>query len=212
MAPLNLSETLEIPNFSLSELTNISFGEYMEIIQPLLFFVVGIALYSIFIFTFYKFMARRDVVGKFHDTSKYEEGLSKLIDFLMYILRNLILTPLFVFFWFFVMVMLVAFLTKNPTTNSVLITSISLVAAIRIAAYYNRNLAEDLAKMLPFVLLGVFLVDASYFSLETSLSVLLKLPQLWKILVYYMLFVIAIEFILRIMHGAASLLVKREED
>ena len=52
-----LTET--IPEITLS---NFSILEYYQAIQPLLFFVLGVTVYSIFIFKFYRFLSRRDII------------------------------------------------------------------------------------------------------------------------------------------------------
>jgi len=211
MVSLNILETIGINNLSFTELTNITLQEYFGIVKPVMFFVIGIAIYSLFIFHFYRFLARRDVLGL--ELSKTPHSFIGFVGWavkaLLYALEYLILTPLFVFFWFFVLGVLMILLSRNPSANSILITSVALVAAIRITAYYNQNLSQDLAKMIPFALLGIFLVDASFFSLENSISVAKQIPLLLNSLVYYLAFVIALELVLRIIYGIYSLILKK---
>ena len=54
--------------------------------------------------------------------------------------------------------------------------------------------------MMPFALLGVFLVDMSSFSLDNSLETLKQLLGLWREIAYYLGFVIALELVLRVFH------------
>jgi len=75
----------------------------------------------------------------------------------------------------------------------------ALVASVRVAAYYKEELSVDLAKMLPFALLGVFLVDISFFSVEHSKSILFSIPQYSETILYYLIFTIVLEFLLRIL-------------
>jgi hypothetical protein len=91
------------------------------------------------------------------------------------------------------------------------LVSIALVSAIRVAAYYSEDLSRDLAKMLPFALLGIYLVDQSYFEFEVSLELLKSVPEYWRLLVYYFAFIIALEFVLRILHNIVSLLRGKQE-
>jgi hypothetical protein len=72
------------------------------------------------------------------------------------------------------------------------------LSPIRITAYYNEDLSRDLAKMLPFALLGVYVVDLSYFSFPASLDALLRAFNQWESITYYLMFVVGLEFILRI--------------
>ena len=76
--------------------------------------------------------------------------------------------------------------------------SIAVVSAVRIAAYYDEDLSRDLAKILPFALLGIFLIDLSYFSLPATLETLRETVAQWRIMAYYLAFAIALEFVLRI--------------
>ena len=76
----------------------------------------------------------------------------------------------------------------------------ALVASIRVTAYYNEALSTDLAKMFPFALLAIFLVDMSFFSYQGSLITIKQFPLMWKQLIYYLGFTIALEFLLRILN------------
>ena len=204
---INISSIPEVSKASFAELSSISFNEYYEIIKPLMFFIIGITIYSIFIFKFYRFVSKRDVLEL--KLNKYSEAyggfFEKIVKLFFYILENLILIPLFIFFWFVVVAATLLILSKSSTPNQILLIAISLVAAIRIAAYYNENLSQDLAKMIPFALLGIYLVDASFFSIEGTLEIARQIPSLWKISVYYLLFVVILEFTLRIIHAIFNL-------
>ena len=203
MAAINISSIPEISRASFAELSNITSMEYFDIVKPLLVFVIGITIYSVFIFKFYRFIARRNVfeLGLNKYSEAYEGFFETIATWFFYVVENLILIPLCIFFWFVVIAAALLILSKSTTPNQLLLVSISLVAAIRIASYYNENLSQDLAKMIPFALLGIYLVDASFFSIGQTLEIAKQIPSLWKISVYYLLFVVALEFILRIVYG-----------
>jgi len=55
-----------------------------------------------------------------------------------------------------------------------------------------------LAKMLPFALLGVFLIDISFFTFETIPATLLSIPSYYNVILYYLIFTILVEFVLRV--------------
>jgi len=65
--------------------------------------------------------------------------------------------------------------------------------------------------MLPFALLGIYLVDQSYFEFEVSLELLKSIPEYWTLLVYYFVFIIALEYVLRILYNIALLFRKKQE-
>jgi len=170
-----------------------------SLLQPLLYYTIGIAIYSVFIFKFYRFIARKDIFNL--DLNQYNTAgiafFRKLIRIIYYIIEYILLFPIFAFFWFGILTALLAFLSKNQNLDNILLVSVAVVCAIRITSYYNEDLSKDLAKMLPFALLGVFLVDVSYFSFSDSITLLKTIPSIWEVLVYYMAFIFLLELVLR---------------
>ncbi len=195
---------LTTPNFSL--------GEAITETKPLLIFIVGMAIYSVFVFKFYQFLARKDIfkirLQKYADSSL--GTLQRFFSWILYVIEYLLLFPLFVFFWFSVLTLIISFLSKNQDFGNIMLVSMALVAAVRITAYYKEDLSRDLAKMLPFALLGVFLVDISFFSLETSLATINTAPSFTKTIFYYFVFVVMLEFVLRIAHGIVHQIMPRK--
>ena len=114
-------------------------------------------------------------------------------------------------FWFAILAVFLGFLGKNQTTESILLVSVALVSAVRVAAYNNEDLSKDLAKMLPFALLGIYLVDQSYFELSVSFDLLTRIPENWILLIYYFAFIIILELVLRILLNIISLIRKKKE-
>ncbi len=115
--------------------------------------------------------------------------------------KHIFFLPILIFFWFVVLSVILAFLSKEQGAQIVLLLSIALIATIRVMAYYNEDLSKDLAKMLPFALLGIFLVDISFFSIDSSIASLSQIPALWNIMIYYLIFLIILEFVLRLLFG-----------
>ncbi|MFH1400591.1 MAG: hypothetical protein ABIH41_03665 [Nanoarchaeota archaeon] len=180
---------------------NFSVAEAWEVMRPLSLFVAGMVVYAVFVFKFYRFVARKDIfrLQFFQDRTAEGTAVGSFLGLLWYFLEYLLFFPILVFFWFFVITLLLAFLARNQSIQSVLLLAMALVSAVRITAYYSEDLSRDLAKMLPFALLGVFLVDISYFSLASSMELIKQIPAYWKILVYYLFFVMGLEFILRVL-------------
>jgi len=92
-------------------------------------------------------------------------------------------------------------LARNLDTNSILITSISLISAIRVASYYNEDLAKDLAKLFPFAILAIFLLDPSFFSIEQIIQKIFELPVFFILGLRFIVFVILLEWILRFIYS-----------
>jgi len=188
-------------------------NQIYPILKPLLLFVLGMVVYSVFIFKFYRFVARKNIFKL--NLSQYNTSqhpfLKKFVGAVFYVVEYVLLFPIFTFFWFAVLTALLTFLAKESGIENILLVSVAVVGAVRVTAYYNEDLSKDLAKMLPFALLGVFLVDISFFSFNTSIETLKTIPQHISLIVYYLVFVIVLEFVLRILHGLFRFFVPEKE-
>lgn len=196
--------------YSLS--SSLSFSEYVTMLKPLVLFILGMVVYSVFIFKFYRFLARKDIFSinlEKYSTSKHK-FIRKGVSVLLYMLKHVLIFPLFVFFWFGILFSLLVFLSKTQTVDTIMLIAMSIVAAVRITSYYNEDLSKDLAKMLPFALLGIFLVDISYFNINTSIEKIMQIPSMWKTLIYYMVFVISLELVLRVLYSIKRAIIKNE--
>ncbi len=145
----------------------LSLDQANEVLVPAAAFVGGIGVYALFIFEFYRFLARRDIFKV--DFSRGSQAknlwLRQAVRSVSYVAKYLFLFPIVAGVWFTVFTVLLAFLAKSQAIESVLLVSIAIVGAVRICASYNEDLSRDLAKILPFALLGIFLIDISYFSI-----------------------------------------------
>lgn len=181
----------------------LSIEDAFDLLEPVAIYVIGVAVYAVFVFNFYRFVALRDMFQ--FDVYRFEESrhraLRSFLHVVGYILKYLIVFPLFAFFWFAVLTMMLTFLSKGRELSDTLLIALATVSAIRFSAYYNEDLARDLAKILPFALLALFLIDASFFSIVDSLEILTDVNDHRETIVYYLLFLICLEFVLRFGFG-----------
>ena len=137
-----------------------SWTELLSTIKPLFFYVLGMSVYCIFVFMFYKFISRKELFEL--DLNKHNQSklasLRKSFSVLYYAIEHVIVLPLIAFLWFLIIGGMLALLSKNDTVDHVLLVSAAVVATIRITAYYNEELSDEVAKILPFALLGIYLV------------------------------------------------------
>ena len=189
--------------------TGLDVNDALDLLRPLGVYVAGMAVYAVFIFKFYRFVASRDMFEL--DFSKYEESRFKfvrtLLHFVFYVLRYLVLFPFFAFFWFAVLTIILAFLSPGEKRQiaDVLLVALATVGTIRIASYYNEDLSRDLAKILPFAVLGIFLIDASFFDISESLETLKQVNDHRETILYYLIALIALEFALRLVMTAITI-------
>ena len=180
------------------------------LLWPVSIYVLGMSAYAIFVFKFYRFVAARDMFQ--FDVSRYEgrtHGLAwSVLHVVLYVFKYLVLFPVFAFFWFAVLTLILAFLSKGQTFPETLLIALATVAAIRASSYYKEELSRDLAKILPFAVLGIFLVDASFFSVSESFDSLRVAGDYSESILYYLLFLIGLEFVLRIALAVVKLFVR----
>ena len=199
-------EAVNITGISPSDFASgFTFQGIISMLQPLAFYTAGIVIYAAFVFRFYRWLARKDVLGwDLHKRHDKEGIISKFLKAIFYTLENLIVIPLFVFFWSAVLAFFLVMLSKTHSADKILLTSVSIIAAVRIISYFSSDLAKDLAKMVPFTLLGIFLVDSTYFSIERSIDVFKSMIGLWSMALYYLMFTVIIEFAMRIVSHLAQ--------
>jgi len=173
-------------------------GNYILEILP---FAIGMIIYTIFVFNFYKLMSKRDII-KLDLHQKYGGMHGEVEKYFLvpalYILEYIIFYPIISLFWFSVISIILIALSKSVEIGVILIIAISLVTAIRAAAFYKEELAKDLAKILPLTLLAIFLVDIGTFSFSELVLRIQQAVGMWDIILYSLLFLIGIEIIFRI--------------
>jgi len=167
-------------------------------IVSLVYFAISIVLYSVIIWHFYRFIAKRDCFKI--KSIKHE----KTVGFLKYFFAFPIVASLF--FLGFSLMMLA--LTRNYEVPEILSVSFVLITAIRIVAYYSEDLSKDVAKMLPFALLGLFLVDSSYFNMEEIMVKIASIPEFLATAIQFILLIIITEWILRLSLRASRIILK----
>lgn len=188
--------------------------EALTALRPLALATIGIAVYGVFVFNFYRFLARKDIFKL--DLDKYNHTTRPLVHktfaSFLYVLKFLIIFPAFVFFWFVVLAFLLSLMARNQSVDSVLLAAMAVVGSIRICAYYNQALSTDLAKILPFALLGITLIDRSLVNIPTSSTNLEEAVEYWETMVYYMAAVVILEVIMRILAGVRAMVKRKMEE
>ena len=172
-----------------------------QLLWPVLVVVLGMTAYAVFVFKFYRFVAARDMFGL--DLSKNDAvrgaAFWDLIFLIWYVIRYVVLFPAFAFFWFAALTLILVFLSEGRELSSILLIAMATVSAIRVTAYYNEDLSRDLAKILPFAVLSLFIIDTtSLFNLESSLETLGEINAHLDSIAYYLIFLVALEFGLRL--------------
>jgi len=176
-------------------------GDFSGIIS-VFYLAIAIAIYAVIIYNFYRYIARRDCFKP--SKRKY----SKAVGFLKYFF----LFPFVAIVYFIGFSLMLLFLAKDIELEVVLSTSFAVILAIRITAYYTEDLSKDLAKMLPFALLGIFLVSPGFFEYQDIVDKINSLPEFINTALRFVIFIIIIEWILRILLTARYAIKKPKKE
>ena len=105
----------------------IDFVQTSEILKPLIYLLIGIVVYSIFIFHFYRFIARKDIFRL--NLNQYNRlrhpFFAKLLRVIFYIIEYILLFPLFAMFWFAIIAGFLSFMVKETVASHILLISIA---------------------------------------------------------------------------------------
>lgn len=147
-------------------------------------------------FIYSKQLAKRDLfeVPKI----KAERKAANLINNVIYFLKYLVIFPVYSFIWFLIFSFLLFLLSKSRPIQDIFYFGIVIVAATRIGAYVSEKLAEDMAKLLPWSLILIFLIDPAAITLNGAFESFVRFMQHVPDVAKYLLFIIFLEWVLRI--------------
>lgn len=173
------------------------------VIVPLLLLIGGIVVYSLFIFSFYKFLGHKDTfsLNLGHRYKGVRGFIAKSLLIVFFILEHLILVPLFVLFWVAVIALSMLFLTEATPQLAVLV-AIAFVAAVRILCYFTEELAQEIAKIVPFTLLAVFLAEMDFSKFSSTIEAAKSVTSFLGQVVFALAFIVVLELGLRIVYAS----------
>lgn len=166
---------------------------------------IVVVLYSMFIWKLHKWIARKDILRL--NLSRFNKSehsvISKFIGILIYFLEYILILPLVISIWFGVFAFFLLILARIQM-QTVLLVSVIIVASIRMTAYYKKGLSENLAILVPFNLLAYALVysagNSGILNFQSILNQIHLIPSLLSNIWIYILFIVALEFFLRIIY------------
>lgn len=194
-----------------AEMGGIVVGMYNEFLGILPFWLqnfinlflisILIVIYAVLIWKFYRWIAKKNLISL--NLNKYNRSehplVAKTLAAIFYFLEYLVILPFLVFFWFLVFTVFLILLTDGIELDRILIISATVIAAIRMTAYYKEDLSRDIAKLLPFTILGVSITQSTSFSFEKVLGQIFAIPNFFGHIASYLFFILVIEFVLRIL-------------
>ncbi len=159
-----------------------------------------VVVYSIFIWKFYRWISKKDILEL--NLSRFNKSehsvISKLVGGVIYFVEYLVILPFVVFLWFGIFTIFLLLFTKSLPVQTILVVCVVIVAAIRMTAYYKQDLSKDLAKLIPFNLLALAIAQGI---LDTPkvIDQLAVIPSFISEIWTYLIFIILLEFVLRVL-------------
>lgn len=156
--------------------------------------------YAWIIWIFYRSVSKKNLIElNLNKYNKLEHPfLAKLIAGIFYLIEYILILPALIFVWFGVFTFLIILLSEGIEMSTILVLAIVVIATIRMTAYYKEDLSKDIAKLLPFTILGVMITRPTFFTNFTGVfQHLTKLPAFLNEIGIYLGFIISLEIILR---------------
>ena len=145
--------------------------------------VLLVVIYSTMVWKFYQFVSKKNPLG-LNLNEKYKPESSsfatRLVVGALYFLEYVLILPLLIFIIFAVFTFFLIVLSSANEVSQILIISATVIASIRITAYYKENLSQEIAKILPFMLLAVAVLNPATFAqveyVERIINLLSSIP------------------------------------
>ena len=157
--------------------------------------VLFVAIFIMWYF-YHKQLSKKDLfeIPKIDTNSKF----MSFIDRFIYFSKYLIIFPVYSFIWFLIFSFLLVLIAKTRPIGEIMFFGIVIVSVTRIAAYVSSKLAEDMAKLLPWALIIIFLIDPQSITMESIQisfnNFVQEIPNVAK----YLIFIAFVEWSLRI--------------
>lgn len=178
---------------------------------PTLMAIIAIAVYSGFVFMFYRILAKKDLLTL--DLSKYADDfggkVKKYLRSILFVIQYIVIIPIMIAFWTLVLAVILTLLSDSSDHARNALIATSVVGAVRILAYWTEDLSRDVAKMLPFAVLGVYLVSSTSVQWSEFKELIESLPELAKSFFSSLVLLAILETILRIVSTLRRIRAKR---
>lgn len=181
-------------------------AEVEELIQliidesyPTLGAILAISAYSIFVFIFYRNLAKRDLITL--NLDKYSNNLTgkikKYIKTITFVIQYILIIPILLTFWTLILAIILTLLSSDADHSRNALIATSVVGSVRILSYWTEDLSRDVAKMLPFGVLGVFLVGDAQVQVSEIRELLQSLEEIATSFVSSLFLIAVVEGVLR---------------
>ena len=203
---------MELPS-NMSEVEEL-FQIIIEESYPTLGAIVAISVYSVFVFIFYRALAKRDLITL--NLNHYSDNLSgrvrKYARTILFVLQYIVVVPLLITFWTLVLAIILTLLSPDADHSRNELIATSVVGAVRILSYWTEDLSRDVAKMLPFGVLGVFLVGDAQVQISEIKELFSGLNEIATSFISSLFLIAVLESILRSLSAMINIFTLRRKN
>ena len=181
---------------------------------PTLAAIVAISVYSVFVFIFYRALAKRDliVLNLEHYSDNMSGKIKKYVRTIIFVMQYIVIVPILIAFWTLVLAIILTLLSPDADHSRNALIATSVVGAVRILSYWTEDLSRDVAKMLPFGVLGVFLVGDAQVQISEIEELLGSLEVIATSFISSLFLIAVLEGILRSVSAIMSLISLRRRN
>tara|TARA_B100001559_G_C16452312_1_gene599883 strand:- start:30 stop:788 length:759 start_codon:yes stop_codon:yes gene_type:complete len=181
---------------------------------PTLGAIVAISVYSVFVFIFYRALAKRDLITL--NLNHYSDNLSgrvrKYARTILFVLQYIVVVPVLITFWTLVLAIILTLLSPDADHSRNALIATSVVGAVRILSYWTEDLSRDVAKMLPFGVLGVFLVGDAQVQISEIEELFSGLNEIATSFISSLFLIAVLESILRSLSAMINIFTLRRKN
>ena len=179
-------------------------------IVNLLLLVLVVFFYSIFIWKGYKYIATKNLIELNLNQYNHAEHplLAKTLAGVFYLTEYILISPIVIFLSFIFFTGFLILLTESTEITSIVLAAATIIAVIRMTSYLPKKgeeLSRDLAKMLPFMILAVAMLNPGFFDFHRIITNFKQIPPLFSQILLYLGFIVALEIIMRFFEFIFSL-------
>lgn len=178
------------------------FPQYFQDFVNIFLMVLLITIYAVLVWKFYRFIGRKNIIrlnlGKYN-TSEHP-FFTKVLAGILYFLEYIIVLPFLIFMWFAGFATFLILLSESLEIETILFLSVTIIAAIRMTSYIPKTgnaIAQEIAKIVPYTLLGVFILNPGFFEFSRVVSHFTTIPSLYANIIRYLSFIFLMEVVLR---------------
>ena len=181
---------------------------------PTLGAIIAISVYSVFVFIFYRALAKRDLitVNLNHYSDNLSGRLKKYARSIIFVLQYIVFVPVLITFWTLVLAIILTLLSPDADHSRNALIATSVVGAVRILSYWTEDLSRDVAKMLPFGVLGVFLVGDAQVQISEIEELFNGLNEIATSFISSLFLIAVLESILRSLSAAVNIITLRRKN